>query len=203
MSENNRRGREWKLWIMGWVGREMKMVDKRGMGGCCWNQAYCNWWVSITRPGSLHKSTTEGYKVVISCLIYIWLHFWQPGLGWSSWQLCHTYQAFQLPVCTSSGNLQNFPTATQCNQRQLDFFSLEPNSTLLANSGKTASCSHNAAYSEVGGTYHVTVLECVWKLFKVLGWTTSSVIDVGNTSRLGVIGKSKTEHVVRNSTSLQ
>ena len=50
-----------------------------------------------------------------------------------NWQICHTNQAFKLPLHTFSGKLQLFPW---WNQRALDFFSIEPNSILQLSSQK-------------------------------------------------------------------
>ena len=90
---------------------------------------------------------------------------------WWNWQICHAHQAFKLPLCTFSSKLRTFPW---WNQRQLEFSSIEPKSTLQLFSGefhkllleKELPSGHYVAYSRVAGTCYPT--RYTWLNYKYL-----------------------------------
>ena len=78
-----------------------------------------------------------------------------------NWQICHTHQAFQLPLCTLNGKLQTFPTVKSKTigfllDRTQEYtpvhFGKSPRELLPE---KVQLSGHYAAYFEIDGTCYI------------------------------------------------
>ena len=83
-----------------------------------------------------------------------------------NWQICHTHQAFKLPLCTFSGKLRTFPMVKSntigflldlIQQYTPVLFAKTPRELLPE---KELLSGHYAAYSEVASTCYTT--RCTW-----------------------------------------
>ena len=123
-------------------------------------------------------------------------------------QICHTHQAFKLPLHTFSGKLWTFLTVKSktigfllnLTQRYTPVLFTKIPCELLPE--KELLSGHYAANSEVAGTCHtahMTPLCALWKLLKGLGRTTSSASHI--TLQLKNV-RTRQSVIVRTSTSL-